>query len=82
MFRGVPSLRPKSCGRVKLADAMKARNVRDALQQMAEEGRRAVFLPHDGASATRRRRRAAVDVLTERLNAEYALPVSFEQSSL
>jgi peptide chain release factor 3 len=40
-----------------------------------------VFLPHDGASAVVGVVGALqLDVLTERLNAEYGLPVSFEQS--
>jgi peptide chain release factor 3 len=60
---------------------MKAKKLRDALQQMAEEGVVQVFLPHDGASAIVGVVGALqLDVLTERLNAEYGLPVSFEQS--
>ena len=59
VFRGVPSFAPEILRRVKLADAMKAKKLREALQQMAEEGVVQVFLPHDGASADRRRRRRA-----------------------
>jgi len=81
VFRGVPSFAPEILRRVKLADAMKAKKLRDALQQMAEEGVVQVFLPHDGASAIVGVVGALqLDVLTERLNAEYGLPVSFEQS--
>jgi len=81
VFRGVPSFAPEILRRVKLADAMKAKKLRDALQQMAEEGVVQVFLPHDGASAVVGVVGALqLDVLTERLNAEYGLPVSFEQS--
>jgi peptide chain release factor 3 len=77
----VPSFAPEILRRVKLADAMKAKKLRDALQQMAEEGVVQVFLPHDGASAIVGVVGALqLDVLTERLNAEYGLPVSFEQS--
>ena len=48
---------------------------------MAEEGVVQVFLPHDGASAIVGVVGALqLDVLSERLNAEYSLPVSFEQS--
>ncbi len=81
VFRGVPSFAPEILRRVKLADAMKAKKLREALQQMAEEGVVQVFLPHDGASAIVGVVGALqLDVLTERLNAEYGLPVSFEQS--
>ena len=81
VFRGVPSFAPEILRRVKLSDAMKAKKLRDALQQMAEEGVVQVFLPHDGASAIVGVVGALqLDVLTERLNAEYGLPVTFEQS--
>jgi peptide chain release factor 3 len=81
VFRGVPSFAPEILRRVKLADAMKAKKLREALQQMAEEGVVQVFLPHDGASAIVGVVGALqLDVLRERLNAEYGLPVSFEQS--
>jgi peptide chain release factor 3 len=81
VFRGVPSFAPEILRRVKLADAMKAKKLREALQQMAEEGVVQVFLPLDGAAAIVGVVGALqLDVLTERLNAEYGLPVSFEQS--
>ncbi|MGO8799375.1 MAG: peptide chain release factor 3 [Roseiarcus sp.] len=80
-FRGVPSFAPEILRRVKLADAMKAKKLRDALQQMAEEGVVQVFLPRDGANAIVGVVGALqLDVLAERLNAEYGLPVSFEPS--
>jgi len=81
VFRGVPSFAPEILRRVKLADAMKSKKLREALQEMAEEGVVQVFLPHDGASAIVGVVGALqLDVLSERLNAEYGLPVSFEQS--
>ncbi len=81
VFRGVPSFAPEILRRVKLADAMKAKKLREALQQMAEEGVVQVFLPHDGAAAIVGVVGALqLDVLVERLNAEYGLPVSFEAS--
>jgi peptide chain release factor 3 len=81
VFRGVPSFAPEILRRVKLADAMKAKKLREALQQMAEEGVVQVFVPQDGAAAIVGVVGALqLDVLTERLNAEYGLPVSFEQS--
>ena len=81
VFRGVPSFAPEILRRVKLADAMKAKKLREALQQMAEEGVVQVFLPFDGASAIVGVVGALqLDVLVERLEAEYGLPVSLEQS--
>jgi len=77
----VPSFAPEILRRVKLADAMKAKKLREALQQMAEEGVVQVFLPHDGAAAIVGVVGALqLDVLTERLSAEYGLPVTFEPS--
>jgi peptide chain release factor 3 len=81
VFRGVPSFAPEILRRVKLSDAMKAKKLRDALQQMAEEGVVQVFLPNDGANAIVGVVGALqLDVLSERLNSEYGLPVTFEQS--
>jgi peptide chain release factor 3 len=81
VFRGVPSFAPEILRRVKLADAMKAKKLREALQQMAEEGVVQVFLPHDGAAAIVGVVGALqLDVLVERLGAEYGLPVTFEPS--
>ena len=81
VFRGVPSFAPEILRRVKLADAMKAKKLREALQQMAEEGVVQVFQPFDGAAAIVGVVGALqLDVLVERLDAEYGLPVSFEPS--
>ncbi len=81
VFRGVPSFAPELLRRVKLADAMKAKKLREALQQMAEEGVVQVFQPFDGAAAIVGVVGALqLDVLIERLDAEYGLPVSFEPS--
>ena len=46
----MPSFAPEILRRVKLGDAMKAKKLRDALQQMAEEGVVQVFLPNDGSA--------------------------------
>ena len=79
VFRGVPSFAPEILRRVKLKDAMKAKKLREALQQMAEEGVVQLFLPHDGAPAIVGVVGALqLDVLKERMEAEYSLPVDFE----
>jgi len=81
VFRGVPSFAPEILRRVKVADAMKAKKLREALQQMAEEGVVQLFLPNDGSGAMVGVVGALqLDVLAERLNAEYSLPVAFETS--
>jgi peptide chain release factor 3 len=81
LFRGVPSFAPEILRRVKLGDAMKAKKLRDALQQMAEEGVVQSFVPQDGSGAIVGVVGALqLDVLADRLQAEYGLPVSFEQS--
>jgi peptide chain release factor 3 len=80
-FVGVPSFAPEIVRRVKLPDAMKAKKLKAALQEMAEEGVVQVFRPNDGSPAL-----VGVvgplqlDVLRVRLEAEYGLEVSFEQS--
>ena len=79
VFKGVPSFAPEILRRVKLKDAMKAKKLREALQQMAEEGVVQLFLPHDGAPAIVGVVGALqLDVLIERLAAEYSLPIEFE----
>jgi peptide chain release factor 3 len=81
VFRGVPSFAPEILRRVKLGDAMKAKKLREALQQMAEEGVVQLFIPADGSQAIVGVVGALqLDVLKERLAAEYGLPVDFEQS--
>ena len=79
LFRGVPNFAPEILRRVRLDDAMKAKKLREALQQMAEEGVVQLFLPDDGSPAIVGVVGALqIDVLTERLKVEYTLPVGFE----
>jgi len=81
IFRGVPSFAPEILRRVKIGDAMKAKKLREALAQMAEEGVVQLFLPNDGSGAMVGVVGALqLDVLAERLEAEYGLSVSFETS--
>nr|WP_201159802.1 peptide chain release factor 3 [Rhodoplanes elegans] len=78
-FVGVPSFAPEILRRVRLSDAMKAKKLKQALQELAEEGVVQVFRPTDGSPAL-----VGVvgplqlDVLKARLAAEYGLPVEFE----
>jgi peptide chain release factor 3 len=79
LFRGVPNFAPEILRRVRLGDAMKAKKLKEALQQMAEEGVVQLFQPDDGSPAIVGVVGALqLDVLKERLNAEYTLPVDFE----
>jgi peptide chain release factor 3 len=79
VFRGVPSFAPEILRRIKLTDAMKAKKLREALQQMAEEGVVQLFLPQDGSGAIVGVVGALqLDVLKERLQAEYGLPIDYE----
>jgi peptide chain release factor 3 len=78
-FVGVPSFAPEILRRVRLTDAMKAKKLKEALQQMSEEGVVQVFRPRDGAPAlVGVVGSLQLDVLKARLDAEYALPVEFE----
>src|ERR1700730_1073339 len=81
VFRGIPSFAPEILRRVKTSDAMKAKKLREALSQMAEEGVVQLFLPNDGSGAIAGVVGALqLDVLAERLQAEYGLRVTFEIS--
>ena len=75
----MPSFAPEILRRVRLPDAMKAKKLRQALQEMAEEGVVQVFRPLDGAPAL-----VGVvgplqlDVLKDRMASEYGLEIGFE----
>ena len=78
-FVGVPSFAPEILRRVRLPDAMKAKKLKQALQELAEEGVVQVFRPIDGSPAL-----VGVvgplqlDVLRVRLADEYGLIVDWE----
>ena len=81
LFRGVPNFAPEILRRVRLGDAMKAKKLKEALHQMAEEGVVQLFSPEDGSPAIVGVVGALqLDVLKERLSFEYSLPVDFEMS--
>ncbi len=78
-FVGVPYFAPEILRRVRLEDAMKAKKLRQALLELAEEGVVQLFRPQDGASAivgvvgT-----LQLDVLAARLGAEYGIAIGFD----
>ncbi len=78
-FLGVPSFAPEILRRVRLDDAMKAKKLRQALQELAEEGVVQLFRPQDGSQpivgvvGT-----LQLDVLQARLAGEYGVAIGFE----
>ncbi len=79
IFRGVPSFAPEILHHVSLKDAMKAKKMKEALQQLAEEGVVQASTPHDGSPALVGVVGALqLDVLVERMKTEYGLPIAFE----
>ncbi len=78
-FVGVPSFAPEILRRVRLDDAMKAKKLRQALQELAEEGVVQLFRPQDGSPpivgvvGT-----LQLDVLVSRLAGEYGVAIGFE----
>jgi peptide chain release factor 3 len=79
-FGGVPSFAPEILRRVRVADAMRAKKLREALHQMAEEGVMQVFALLDGSPQIVGVVGALqLDVLKARLASEYDLEIEFEQ---
>ena len=78
-FVGVPYFAPEILRRVRLDDAMKAKKLRQALQELAEEGVVQLFRPQDGSPpivgvvGT-----LQLDVLIARLLGEYGVAIGFE----
>jgi len=78
-FTGVPSFAPEILRRIRLPDAMKAKKLKQALQELAEEGVAQVFRPSDGSPAL-----VGVvgplqlDVLRARLASEYGLGIDWD----
>jgi peptide chain release factor 3 len=78
-FLGVPSFAPEILRRVRLPDAMRAKKLKQALQELAEEGVAQVFRPTDGSPAL-----VGVvgplqlDVLKARLANEYGLEINWD----
>ena len=78
-FVGVPYFAPEILRRVRLDDAMKAKKLRQALQELAEEGVVQLFRPRDGSPplvgvvGT-----LQLDVLQARLDSEYGVSIGYE----
>jgi len=80
-FSGIPSFAPEILRRVRLDDPMRAKQLRRALEDLAEEGVTQVFRPLSGAQPI-----VGVvgplqlDVLSARIKAEYNIAVGFEDA--
>ncbi len=78
-FTGIPDFAPEILMRVRLGDPLRAKHLRKALEDMAEEGVTQVFRPLLGADwIVGVVGPLQLDVLRARLAAEYDLPVDFE----
>jgi peptide chain release factor 3 len=78
-FTGIPNFAPEILMRVRLGDPMRAKHLRAALEDLAEEGVTQVFRPLLGAEwVVGVVGQLQLDVLKTRLDAEYSLPVGFE----
>ncbi len=81
-FVGIPSFAPEILRRVRLADAIRAKKLREALNEMAEEGAVQLFSPLDGSPPLVGVIGALqLDVLEDRLRNEYGLPIAFEAAA-
>ena len=80
-FLGIPSFAPEILRRIRLGDAIKAKKLKDALKEMAEEGVVQLFSPLDGMQPIVGVIGALqLDVLGDRLTHEYGLSTGFEQA--
>jgi peptide chain release factor 3 len=78
-FLGIPSFAPEILRRIRLEDAIKAKKLKDAMREMAEEGVVQVFSPIDGTQPVVGVIGALqLDVLADRLVHEYGLKTDFD----
>jgi peptide chain release factor 3 len=82
-FTGIPSFAPELLQRVRPTDPMRAKHLSRALEQLAEEGVARIFKPRIGGyyivgvvGALQ------FDVLADRIQSEYEIPVVFETAGL
>jgi peptide chain release factor 3 len=78
-FAGIPNFAPEILRRARLADPLKAKHLRKALESLAEEGVTQLFKPTMGADMIVGAVGALqIDVMRERIKTEYGLDVTFE----
>ena len=82
-FTGVPNFAPEILRRVRVADAMKGKQLKTALSQMAEEGVVQIFSPLDGTGLIVGVVGALqLDVLVARMAAEYGLETALDPAGV
>ncbi len=78
-FLGIPSFAPEILRRIRLEDAIRAKKLKEALREMAEEGVVQLFQPVDGTQPiVGVIGNLQLDVLADRLGDEYGLPVTYD----
>ena len=82
-IKGIPSFAPEYLQRVRLGDPLKMKHLENALLQLAEEGAARVFKPRmDTSWVVGVVGMLQFDILAHRLQSEYGLPASFENTTL
>ncbi len=80
-FQGIPNFAPEILRRARPKDPMKSKHLRKALESLAEEGVTQLFTPVLGADMiVGAVGSLQIDVMAERVAAEYNLEVIFEQA--
>jgi len=80
-FTGIPSFAPEVLRRVRLDDPMKAKQLRKALEDLAEEGVSQLFKPLNGATwIVGVVGMLQFDVIANRIESEYNLKAGFEEA--
>ena len=80
-FTGIPNFAPEILRRVRLEDPIRAKQLRRALEDLAEEGVTQVFRPLIGAQwIVGVVGQLQLDVLASRIASEYKIPVGFEDA--
>ncbi len=80
-FTGIPSFAPEVLRRVRLDDPMKAKQLRKALEDLAEEGVSQLFKPINGSTwIVGVVGQLQFDVMSNRIESEYNLKAGFEEA--
>ena len=80
-FTGIPSFAPEILRRVRLDDPMKAKQLRTALEDLAEEGVSQLFKPANGSAwIVGVVGMLQLDVIVKRIETEYNLKAGFEDA--
>ena len=81
-FEGIPNFAPEILRRARVADPMRQKHLRKALESLAEEGVTQLFRPNIGSDMIVGAVGALqIEVMTERVSAEYGLEVVFEEAA-